>query len=94
MNNFFAERRARMIQLKERRKGKETDVPRKQAAKAVFGKCPDCGAMVPKTELARTLYVCPSAATTTRWGPICGCPCSWTPRASGSWTRSSPPPTP
>ena len=59
MNNFFAERRARMIQLKERRKGKETDVPRKQAAKAVFGKCPDCGAMVPKTELARTLYVCP-----------------------------------
>ena len=48
-----------MIQLKARREGKESDVPRKHIAKAVFGKCPDCGAMVPKTELARTLYVCP-----------------------------------
>ena len=59
MRDSFRQRRERMIQLKTRREGKETDIPRKHIAKAVFGKCPDCGAMVPKTELARTLYVCP-----------------------------------
>lgn len=59
MRDSFIQRRERMIQLKAQREGKETDVPRKHVAKAVFGKCPDCGAMVPKTELARTLYVCP-----------------------------------
>ena len=59
MIDSFRQRRERMIQLKARREGKESDVPRKHIAKAVFGKCPDCGAMVPKTELARTLYVCP-----------------------------------
>ena len=59
MIDSFRQRRERMIQLKARREGKESDVPRKHIGKAVFGKCPDCGAMVPKTELARTLYVCP-----------------------------------
>ena len=59
MRDSFRQRRERMIQLKTRREGKETDIPRKHIAKAVFGKCPDCGAMVPKTELARILYVCP-----------------------------------
>ena len=59
MRDSFRQRRERMIQLKTRREGKETDIPRKHIAKAVFGKCPDCGAMVPKAELARTLYVCP-----------------------------------
>ena len=59
MRDSFLQRRERMIQLKTRREGKETDIPRKHIAKAVFGKCPDCGAMVPKAELARTLYVCP-----------------------------------
>lgn len=55
----FGARRQRLNDLKIRRHGAEKDVPRKHEAKAVFGKCPDCGAVVPKTELGRTRYVCP-----------------------------------
>ena len=59
MSDSFSRRRAHMIQLKARREGVETDVPRRHAAKAAFSKCPHCGAGVSKRELARTLYVCP-----------------------------------
>ena len=59
MSHFFDQRRERMIQLKAQRQGRGSDVPRKQVAKAVFGKCGQCGAVVPKAELAETLYVCP-----------------------------------
>ena len=59
MSDSFSRRRAHMIQLKARREGVETDVPRRHVAKAAFSKCPHCGAGVSKRELARTLYVCP-----------------------------------
>ena len=56
----FGARKQRLNDLNQRRhSGKETNVPRKREAKAVFGKCPDCGAVVSKAELARTQYVCP-----------------------------------
>ena len=50
MIDSFRQRRERMIQLKARREGKESDVPRKHIAKAVFGKCPDCGREVADAE--------------------------------------------
>jgi acetyl-CoA carboxylase carboxyl transferase subunit beta len=59
MSHFFDQRRERMNQLKSRRQGKGGDVPRRRTAKAVFGKCPQCGALIPKAELAQSLYVCP-----------------------------------
>ena len=40
----FSQRRARLIELQRRRGGKERDVPKRRPAKAVFGKCPQCGA--------------------------------------------------
>ena len=56
----FGARKQRLNDLNQRRhSGRETDVPRRHTAKAVFGKCPDCGAVVPKAQLARTQYVCP-----------------------------------
>ena len=36
----------------------------------------------------------PTAAITCPSGPICGCPCCWTPLPSGSSGPASPPPTP
>ena len=57
MNHFFSQRRQRLMELRTRRKGEET--PRRREAKAVFGRCPACGAMTPKSELSRALYVCP-----------------------------------
>lgn len=56
----FSQRRERFSTLKAQREGPERDVPRPKEAKAVFGKCPSCGAVTPKTELAHTLYVCPN----------------------------------
>ena len=56
----FSQRRARLIELQRRRGGKERDVPKRRPAKAVFGKCPQCGAVTPKSTLVRALYVCPS----------------------------------
>lgn len=63
MDHFFTQRRERLTMLRVQREGgesKEKDVPKKPVAKAVFGKCPGCGAVTPKTELAKALYVCPS----------------------------------
>ncbi|NCB62275.1 MAG: acetyl-CoA carboxylase carboxyltransferase subunit beta [Clostridia bacterium] len=59
MEHFFSQRRQRFARLRVQRVGTERDVPKKHEAKAVFGKCPGCGALIPKAELARTLYVCP-----------------------------------
>ena len=62
MDHFFTQRRERLAQLRVQRvgaEGKERDVPKKPVAKAVFGKCPGCDAVTPKTELAKALYVCP-----------------------------------
>lgn len=59
MEHFFSRRRDRLAQLRVQRTGTEHGIPKKHEAQAVFGKCPDCGALVPKGELARTLYVCP-----------------------------------
>ena len=56
----FSQRRARLIQLKQRREGRERDVPRRKPSKAVFGKCPACGGVTPKSALVRSLYVCPA----------------------------------
>ena len=56
----FSQRRARLIELKRQREGKERDVPKRKPAKAVFGKCPKCGAVTAKSELVRALYVCPA----------------------------------
>jgi len=56
----FSRQRAWLEHLKTRRWGGEGEVLRRKAAKEVFGKCPGCGAMAPKAELARALYVCPS----------------------------------
>ena len=49
----FSQRRARLIELQRRRGGKERDVPKRRPAKAVFGKCPQCGAVTPKSTLVR-----------------------------------------
>ena len=40
-----------------RRKGEDGE-PKRLAARPVFDKCPSCGAVVPKTELSHSLYVC------------------------------------
>ena len=60
MEENFSQRRARLIQLQRQRDGAERNVPKRKPAKAVFGKCPACGAVTPKAELARALYVCPA----------------------------------
>ena len=57
MDNIFARRRDRLTQLRIQRKG--PGAPRRHEAPPVFGQCPSCAAVVPKTELARSLYVCP-----------------------------------
>ena len=57
MEENFSQRRARLIQLQRQRDGAERNVPKRKPAKAVFGKCPACGAVTPKAELARALYV-------------------------------------
>lgn len=59
MDHSFSQRRERLVMLRSQREGKEQDVPKKPVAKAIFGKCPGCGAVTPRTELARALYVCP-----------------------------------
>lgn len=59
MNPFFHERRERMRRLKAQREKQLGDIPRKHVFRAVFDKCPVCGAVTPKSELDRTLYVCP-----------------------------------
>ena len=35
-------------------------MPRRKPSKAVFGKCPACGGVTPKSALVRSLYVCPA----------------------------------
>ena len=52
-NHLFSQRRERLMALKSRREGKSPQV------RAVAGKCPGCGAAIPKAELAKNLYVCP-----------------------------------
>lgn len=53
-NHLFLQRRERLMALKSRREGKSPQV------RAVAGKCPGCGAAIPKAELAKNLYVCPA----------------------------------
>lgn len=55
----FSQRRERFSTLRAQREGPERDVPKPREAKAVFGKCPSCGAVTPKTALVGALYVCP-----------------------------------
>ena len=55
-NHLFLQRRERLMDLKNLRENKAT----RREVKAVAGKCPGCGAAVPKAELARNLYVCPA----------------------------------
>ena len=55
-NHLFLQRRERLMDLKNLRENKST----RRAVKAVAGKCPGCGAAVPKAELAKNLYVCPT----------------------------------
>ena len=57
MEEIFARRKARLMELRARRKG-EGGEPKRLAARPVFDKCPSCGAVVPKTELSHSLYVC------------------------------------
>lgn len=57
MTPFFTQRREKLMDLRAQRRG--APPPRRREARPVFGKCPGCGAMVPKAELARGLYVCP-----------------------------------
>ena len=59
MDNFFNQRRARLMELRSQRKGPDSGGSIRREARPVFGKCPACGAVVPKAELARSLYVCP-----------------------------------
>lgn len=59
MDDVFAQRRARLLEMRSRRKGPDPDVSRRLQPPNIFGQCPSCGAVVPKTELARSLYVCP-----------------------------------
>jgi len=59
MNFFFSQRHERIMNLKERREGKAADIPKRHIKHAVFGTCKGCGAVAPKAELERTLYVCP-----------------------------------
>ena len=56
MEEIFARRKARLMELRARRKG--DGEPKRLAARPVFDKCPSCGAVVPKTELSHSLYVC------------------------------------
>ena len=58
MDNIFARRKARLMELQTRRKGNQP--PRRLAAPPVFDKCPACGAAAVKGDLARSLYVCPA----------------------------------
>ena len=57
MEEIFARRKARLMELRARRKGEDGE-PKRLAARPVFDKCPSCGAVVPKTELSHSLYVC------------------------------------
>ena len=57
MEEIFARRKARLMVLRARRKGEDGE-PNRRAARPVFDKCPSCGAVVPKTELSHSLYVC------------------------------------
>ena len=55
-NHLFLQRRERLMDLKNLRENKST----RREVKAVAGKCPGCGTAVPKAELAKNLYVCPT----------------------------------
>ena len=57
MEEIFARRKARLMELRARRKGEDGE-PKRLADRPVFDKCPSCGAVVPKTELSHSLYVC------------------------------------
>ena len=59
MDNFFTQRRARLMELRAQRKGPAPTSAIRREARPVFGKCPGCACLVPKAELARSLYVCP-----------------------------------
>ena len=65
MEEIFARRKARLMELRARRKGEDGE-PKRLAARPVFDKCPSCGAEVPKTDLSHSLYV-----RRTWWPPMC-----------------------
>ena len=58
MENRFAQRRQRLLELKVRREG-QVPPPARLSGKQVFEQCPGCGQPVPKVQWVKSQYVCP-----------------------------------